>query len=1125
MNKIRKPNSALQGAPLSGASVISDPDRHPHLVKLLDAIREKGGKYMERRIQCAMDEYAKYFDPEKEWASQFKDLFFYRFNGDANKFWQLLERIAKKNSAVFKSRDISCMNQLNLPENSYRAARADKYHCILKDRLFWDEIMILKLKETGNFTPSVQPNKTNKSPKNISGTMTENTKFEKLLSYHEMLQKPIRRIQSISNRNIPNNENDPNYSANHETARQIFRDYRSGKLIVVGDYFVMLSPLFDSLVSLLCLKKQAMEDYALAVGDQDKFIYIYNTKQRKKYYFPFAPKSKYKDFDCGLPELKTTKPSVYEDVKNDGYNFFHQCYPNGVVDVFVLPFKDKIGASKTLKKSYSDYEFVIVANADYKTLISNNPTAIISLVQKGREMLYGGGFTGKKSTERTGIDWTNGEEINEERLSKVFNFRSIMFRRINASDKKKALTDIFNAFSDLEYIINGCVEHPSDKGVVSHGRVLGIVLGAPKEGNAMAYYTPISKNLNFTTKEGAGTLAHEWFHSLDNHLADLYFDKNYPFKYLTEGYNMRLLAEKNRIDLYDLLEKWDGTTLRSLDMYAASVKKDKRRKTGKYWSKPVEATARCFEFYCSEKLKDKGITNDFLVQVGKSDLYPSENDKPKVMDFFDKFFGMLRVENKGLNIQYLYGSSPEIPEIENTVSAELSAKIPATEADRRSFLESNLQQFVGTEIFNKYFNANIFTLKKSLSEICKWAAKSKESVIAALNFDSVIANAVKVKEDAAKPNKQTKELYFVKMYIMHCIIKGLGTAKLTVGERKNGKKITYCITALQIEKSGEVGTCSSVASPLTSELDSEVQRKDNKENANTKEMRQNLLGKIGEASPISPLLLSLIELLQLRTGKTSSKKTPPPSAADIIAMLDSHEFSGEPYTDADKEILRQYQGKGGKAKQYGADTGILNQYYTPIWVCEYMYQLAKHYGYQGGNILEPSAATGNMLYPFYSRGDYKHIDAFEIDNITAKICKILYPDTEVFNQYFETAFLEYPRFASKARKSWLKNAPYDLVIGNPPYGIHKNLYSGYFTGKDHFQQIEMFFIYKGLQLLRPGGLLIYITSTNFMSTGMKTYATAKRLIGEIADFKDAYRLPSVFDNTPICTDIIVLQKK
>lgn len=139
-----KKTKKISYAPLSGASVISDPDRHPHLVKLLDAIKQKGGKYMERRIQCAMDEYTKNFDPEKEWASQFKDLFFYRFNGDANKFWLLLERIAKKRSADFKSRDISCMNQLNLPENSNRAARADKYHCILKDRLFWDEIMMLK---------------------------------------------------------------------------------------------------------------------------------------------------------------------------------------------------------------------------------------------------------------------------------------------------------------------------------------------------------------------------------------------------------------------------------------------------------------------------------------------------------------------------------------------------------------------------------------------------------------------------------------------------------------------------------------------------------------------------------------------------------------------------------------------------------------------------------------------------------------------------------------------------------------------------------------------------------------------------------------------------------------------
>lgn len=271
------------------------------------------------------------------------------------------------------------------------------------------------------------------------------------------------------------------------------------------------------------------------------------------------------------------------------------------------------------------------------------------------------------------------------------------------------------------------------------------------------------------------------------------------------------------------------------------------------------------------------------------------------------------------------------------------------------------------------------------------------------------------------------------------------------------------------------------------------------------------------------ILITEAKLCTLR--KTAEKRTPPPSMSEIVAMLDSHEFSGEPYTEADKEKLSQYQGIGGKGKEVGAQSGILNQYYTPVWVCECMYKLAKKYGFKGGSILEPSAATGNMIKPFYDRGDYNHIDAFEIDKLTAKICKILYPEVEVMNQYFETAFLEYPRFTSKARKPWLKNYPYDLVIGNPPYGVHKNLYSGYFTGKDHFQQIEMFFIYKALQLLKTGGLLIYITSINFMSTGLKTYAAAKKQIGEIAEFVDAYRLPSVFDNTPICTDIIVLRKK
>ena len=227
-------------------------------------------------------------------------------------------------------------------------------------------------------------------------------------------------------------------------------------------------------------------------------------------------------------------------------------------------------------------------------------------------------------------------------------------------------------------------------------------------------------------------------------------------------------------------------------------------------------------------------------------------------------------------------------------------------------------------------------------------------------------------------------------------------------------------------------------------------------------------------------------------------------------------------TEEEKAKLRSYSGKGGSKDT--TERGILDEYYTPDYVCEFMYQLAVRYGYTAGKVLEPSCATGNCIRPIYERNDYTHIDAFEINQTSREICKKLYPYVKIYENYFETAFLEPPRYTFKAKKTWLENAPYDLIIGNPPYGKHVNRYSSYFKGKDRFAQVEMFFMYKCLELLRSGGLLVFITSINFMSTG-SAYQEAKNRIGEIAELVDAYRLPKVFEKTDICTDIIVLRKK
>ena len=566
-----------------------------------------------------------------------------------------------------------------------------------------------------------------------------------------------------------------------------------------------ISPLFDNEIALAKLyanRKPISID--LMASKKTSYIYanITNGNKKEDLCVGVANKGKYPDIPTGSwisnnPPYNKKYDPLYKQVSD----FFYRCYPEGKRDVVLVTFKDgSITASKENKRNYSDYECVPlckkedIGGVQVWELPATDPEKYISLIRKGRELLYSGTFTGKKSTARAGRDWTAGKEITIERLNNMFNFRSIIFNRMNSADRQKSIENAFNAFSDLALILghNGT----SGKGLVSHGGKIGLVFGAKQSGNAEAYYRRSDKTINLTAKEGSGTLAHEWFHSLDNHLASLYL-KN--CEYLTAGYRYErgAFAEKGKIGLYDLLRDWE-TTLCRLDMYAASVKKDKRRKSGDYWSTIIELTARCFEVYCCEKLKEKGITNDFLVQVGKSDLYPSENDKPKVMDFFSRFFSSLREHWKGANISYLCGDTPEIPEIENAVPNDVIAQIPTNDTDRKTFLQKEFAMFKDTEIYSKFFNQNVAIIGKSIGEICQWACKSKKSVIAALNVDGVIANAIKVNEDTPKANKQSKDFHFVKMYEMHCNIKGVGTAKLMIGERKRGTKITYCLTAIQI---------------------------------------------------------------------------------------------------------------------------------------------------------------------------------------------------------------------------------------------------------------------------------------------------------------------------------------
>lgn len=247
---------------------------------------------------------------------------------------------------------------------------------------------------------------------------------------------------------------------------------------------------------------------------------------------------------------------------------------------------------------------------------------------------------------------------------------------------------------------------------------------------------------------------------------------------------------------------------------------------------------------------------------------------------------------------------------------------------------------------------------------------------------------------------------------------------------------------------------------------------------------------------------------------------------NIENFIRNKDAKSESYSADEKAYINKYEGSGGQLKHGAAGKGhgaALYEFYTPQFIVKLMWELAEAHGYDGGNVLEPSCATGRL---FEFAPDKSRCIGFEINPTSRRIAQINYPDATIHNGYFETAFLQPPRYFSrlpKGQTTWLPQVPFSLVLGNPPYGQYKNMYSSYFRSPK-IPTLEMFFIYWALLLLKSGGLLIYLVSSNILRNGDK-YAASKDLIGTLAELVDAYRLPSVFRFSEVPTDIIVLRKK
>lgn len=240
----------------------------------------------------------------------------------------------------------------------------------------------------------------------------------------------------------------------------------------------------------------------------------------------------------------------------------------------------------------------------------------------------------------------------------------------------------------------------------------------------------------------------------------------------------------------------------------------------------------------------------------------------------------------------------------------------------------------------------------------------------------------------------------------------------------------------------------------------------------------------------------------------------------IDKKTSDREMEKRRYPKKDEEVAKKQKSFESEGSTEGK--GKLYEFFTPQVVADKMLALAQHYGFKGGNVLEPATGSGRLIKNLKDT----NITAFEISKDNFEILKREFPNAELYNFNFEKAFLKEPRFNTllnrKGTETWLKGAPFDLVLANPPYGKFSGLYSSYFNFKG---QVEHFFILQTLYLLKKGGLGVYLIPSSFLRNG-SAYNEIKKQIFEIAEFVDAYRLPSnIFEKTQIGTDILILRKK
>ena len=267
------------------------------------------------------------------------------------------------------------------------------------------------------------------------------------------------------------------------------------------------------------------------------------------------------------------------------------------------------------------------------------------------------------------------------------------------------------------------------------------------------------------------------------------------------------------------------------------------------------------------------------------------------------------------------------------------------------------------------------------------------------------------------------------------------------------------------------------------------------------------------------------ELPQL-TGKQKYKAN-----VEAIKTLQDLESENRNATPEEQAVLAQYSGWGGIPQAFDPDNkgwekeyhelkellteseysaaraSTLTSFYTPPELTNAVYQALTQFGFEGGNVLEPSMGVGNFFGKMPEEmHDNSKLYGVELDSISGRISKKLYPNANVQTKGFEST-----KFADNS---------FDVALGNIPFGdipVSDKAYDKYNL------KIHDYFACKMIDKVKPNGIAAFVSSKFVMD---KMNDKARRYIAERADLLGAVRLPTnAFGDTATTTDILFFKKK